>query len=308
MFPGDPLHEPFPGSGLEVEGPRSDAGGARRSQGAEQGIEGLVAVREPGQDGHGHHSAGQPRFPKPCDQLEACTRTGCAGLHGFGEALVRHRQRDAHPDGHLGGGVFQERDVPGQQRALGQDRQGSAGIGQGPDDARHELVAALGPLVGVRVGAQGHVLPPPGGLGQFPAQDLRGVDLHHHLAVKVQPGVEVEVGVALPGEAVDAGVAAAAVRVDGPLERHPRTGDHFVEHRFGGDLVESDPGKLGGGHGTHQPDQGQQGIGGGGLAAPARCSGCPAAGCPVPGALSSGRRFECLCVPSHGSIRMYVRV
>ena len=228
---------------------------------------------------------------------------GVPGSTASERLLVGHRQRDAHPDGHLGCGMLQQRDVPGQQRALGQDRQGSAGIGQCPDDARHQPVAALGPLVGIRVGAQGHVLPPPGGLGQFPAQDLGGVDLHHHLAVEVQSGVEVEVGVALPGEAVDAGVAAAAVGVDGPLERHPRTGDHFVEHRFGGDLMESDPGKLGGGNGAHQPDQGQQRIGGRG-----DVGGCTVAGRPGLCGPGDGRRLQCLCVPSHGSIRMYVRI
>ena len=87
---------------------------------------------------------------------------------------------------------------------------------------------------------------PPGGLGQFLPQDFGGVDLDHHLAVKVQAGIKVQVRVALAGKTVDAGVAAAAIGVDGPLERHAGTGGHFVEHRFGGDLMESDPGEFGG--------------------------------------------------------------
>ena len=132
----------------------------------------------------------------------------------------------------------------------------------------------------------------PGGLGQFLAQDLGGVDLDHHLAVEVESGVEVQVGVALAGEAVDARMAAAAVGVDGPVERHPGTGDHLVEHRFGGDLMEGDPGKFGGGDRPHESGQRQQGSrgrsggnGGRGIAA-----------------------LKCLCVPSHAYIRIYVRL
>ena len=52
------------------------------------------------------------------------------------------------------------------------------------------------------------------------------------------PGVEVEVGVGVPGEAVGAGVAAAAVGVDGPPERHRRVAGHPVQHRPGRHLVE----------------------------------------------------------------------
>ena len=183
---------------------------------------------------------------------------GVPGSIGLGQLFVRHGERDPDAHRHLRSGMLQQRNVTGQQRPLGQDGQRRAGIGQRTDDAGHQPVPALRALVGVGVGAKGHVLPVPGGLGQLLAQHLGGVDLDHHLAVEVQPGVEVQVGVALAGEAVDARVAAAAVGVDGPLERHPGTGGHLVEHRFGGDLMKGDPGELGGGHRPHQAGQGQQ--------------------------------------------------
>ena len=48
---GELLEEVLARSGLEVEGASGDAGGAGRGQGAEQGIQGVVAVGEPRQDG-----------------------------------------------------------------------------------------------------------------------------------------------------------------------------------------------------------------------------------------------------------------
>ena len=42
----------------------------------------------------------------------------------------------------------------------------------------------------------------------------------------------------VPGQAVRAGVRAAAIGVDGPLERHPRGAGHPVDDRFRPDLVE----------------------------------------------------------------------
>src|SRR5262249_19209938 len=71
-----------------------------------------------------------------------------------------------------------------------------------PDDVRHQRVAALGPLVRLGVGTHGHVLAGPLRRAELGGEDLPGVDLDHDLAVEVVPGVEVEVGVRVPGEAV----------------------------------------------------------------------------------------------------------
>jgi hypothetical protein len=113
----------------------------------------------------------------------------------------------------------QQRQVAGQQGALGEHRERRGAAGQRVDDAGHEPVAALGALVRVGVGAHRHVLVAPLGRAQLAGEHLGRVDLDDDLAVEILPGVQVQVGVAVAGEAVGARVAAAPVRVDGPAER-----------------------------------------------------------------------------------------
>ena len=120
------------------------------------------------------------------------------------------------------------------------------------ENAGHQPVAALGPLVRVGVRAERHVLTAPGRPGELPAQHLGHVDLHDDLAVEVGAGVELEPGVRSTGEAVDAGVRAAAVGIDRPAERHGRGRRHLVERAPRGHLVEADPGELGGGDRAEQ--------------------------------------------------------
>ncbi len=96
---------------------------------------------------------------------------------------------------------------------------GLRGVAQRADDAGHELVAALGPLVAVHVGAHGDVLARPARRGQLPAASSGALTLTTTLESKSVPGVQVQVGVGVAGEAVHAGVSAAAVRVDRPAER-----------------------------------------------------------------------------------------
>src|SRR5262249_1442833 len=87
------------------------------------------------------------------------------------------------------------------------------------------------------VGPHRDVLTRPPRPGQFPPRQFGSVDLHDDLGVEVEPGVKFEVGVGVPGEAVDAGVAAAPVWIDGELERHPRRWRHLVDNRLGVYLV-----------------------------------------------------------------------
>ena len=96
----------------------------------------------------------------------------------------------------------QQVEVAQDQRALGQDRERVGGVAQRGDDAGHQPVAPLGPLVAVDVGAHRDVLARPARRGQLLAHQLRRVDLDHDLGVEVVPGVQVQVGVRVPGEAV----------------------------------------------------------------------------------------------------------
>ena len=60
-------------------------------------------------------------------------------------------------------------------------------------------------------------------------QALDGIDLHHDHALEVASGPQVEVGVRRAGEAVRAGMAAAAVGVDREGEGHPARSRHPVD-------------------------------------------------------------------------------
>src|SRR5690606_2433038 len=113
-------------------------------------------------------------------------------------------------------------------------------VAQGGQDARHQAVAALGALVAVDIGAHRYVVAVPAARGELPAQQLGRVDLHHDLAVDAVTGVEVQVAVRRAGEAVHAGVRAAPVRVDRPLQGQAGGRRHPVEERAGPDLVDGD--------------------------------------------------------------------
>ena len=122
------------------------------------------------------------------------------------------------------------------------------------------------------------------------AADTRGVDggAQHDLAgtqVGDRPGATVgEQHPGRPVEAVDAGVAAAPVRVHGPAEGDRRIAGHPVQRRLGLDLVERHPGELGRAYGAQQPAQaGQRQLG------------------------ADPVVEDLLTTPSHGYIRTHVR-
>ena len=75
---------------------------------------------------------------------------------------------------------------------------------------------------------------------QLAAQHLGRVDLDHDLRVEVVPGVQVEVGVSVAGEAVHACVTAPAIRIDRPAERDPRGRRHLADQAARVDLMERD--------------------------------------------------------------------
>ena len=82
------------------------------------------------------------------------------------------------------------------------------------------------------------------------AKPLPDGSIRVHWKVRA-PRVEVEVGVRVPSEAVGAGVTAAPVRVDGPVERHRGGAGHVVQGGLRVDLVEGHSGELGRRDGAH---------------------------------------------------------
>src|SRR5690606_25710257 len=83
------------------------------------------------------------------------------------------------------------------------------------------------------------VLPGPAARRGLGPGQLDRVDLDHDLRLELLADPETQVFVGGPGEAVDAGVAASPVRVDGPAEREVGGVDP-VQDALGLDLVEGE--------------------------------------------------------------------
>src|SRR5699024_4113507 len=102
------------------------------------------------------------------------------------------RDRHADTDGDLASGRDDLVEVATQQRALGQDGEGCAGVDECVDDRGHQLVAALRTLVRVGVRPERHQLVAPRAPGKLLPEYGGDVGLHHDLVVEVTPGVEVQ--------------------------------------------------------------------------------------------------------------------
>jgi hypothetical protein len=79
---------------------------------------------------------------------------------------------------------------------------------------------------------------------QLPAYALDRVDLDHDAPVEILSDTQPEIFVGRPGEAVRAGVGAAAVRVDRVAERHTAGLGDVVDHPSGVDMKELQPAVL----------------------------------------------------------------
>src|SRR3979490_2711595 len=85
-------------------------------------------------------------------------------------------------------------------------------------DLPRDPVLALYRLVAVGVRSQRDRAWRVAGLGKRVAQKLRSIGLGEELGLEVEPGRELEIGVARPRIAIDAAVLAAAVGIDGAVE------------------------------------------------------------------------------------------
>ena len=176
---------------------------------------------------------GQPLLGRGGPGLGQPPHLGVEGAHR--EAAVHRRPP---------GGRHQVRQVAQDQGGLGEDAEGVARLAQRLDDPPGQVVLALGVLVGVGVGAHGDVVAGPGPGAQLGPHPLHRVHLDHDPALEVLAGPQAQVVVGGPGEAVGAGVAAAAVGVDGVAEGHSAGLGHPVDHRAGLDVEELHPGVL----------------------------------------------------------------
>ena len=188
--------------GTQVQGDRGEVAGPGVGGRPDHRPQLLGGVRDPGKDRRHQDPAGDAGRDQLLDRRHARLGVRRPRLAAPPHLLVQG------PDGQVGREPGRPRqldeqvEVPQQQRRLGQHR---ARVGVVPQHLQHpprQPVPPLAPLIRVGVGPHRHMRPGPALLPQLPPQHLRRVDLDHDLALEVPPGVEVQVGVAGPGEAV----------------------------------------------------------------------------------------------------------
>ncbi len=188
------------------------------------------------------------------DQPEPGQRAGGARFDLLVQLRIADRERHRHADRHLSRGVGDQRQIAAQQRALGQNRQRRARLGQRADNPGHQGVTALGALIGVGVGAQRNRLALPRPALHLAAQHVGDVRLDDDLGVEILAAVQVQVLVGGPGEAVPAGMRTAPVPVDGVLKRQHRGARDFVQRGLAEHFVEGDAVELRCPHATDEAD------------------------------------------------------
>ena len=120
-------------------------------------------------------------------------------------------------------------DVAQDHRGLGQDRERVPRLGERRDQSARQPVAPLGGLVRIGVRAHRDVVAAPARRPKLGPQALDRVDLDDDPPLEVDAGIEVEVRVRRPREAVHARVRASAVGVDREPERHARACRHAAD-------------------------------------------------------------------------------
>ena len=170
---------------------------------AQQGVEVRAVVGQPGQDRRDHHPARQPGLPDRADRGRAApAASGCRAPRPAAAPRPRSPARRRSRPEPCAATSREQRQVTAQQRALGQDGQRRAAVRERLDDPGHEPVPALDPLVRVGVGAERDVLTRPRRPRELGPQHVDDVRLDDDLRLEVPAGVQVQVLVRRPGEAV----------------------------------------------------------------------------------------------------------
>ncbi len=118
--------------------------------------------------------------------------------------------------------LAQDVDIALDQRRLGDDRHRVAKPLQHLEQRARDLQLALDRLVGVGIDADCNRPTAVTGLAQLVIQQRRRVRLAEQPGLEIEAGRQAEISVRRPGEAVDAAVLAAAVRIDRAVEGQVR--------------------------------------------------------------------------------------
>ena len=168
-----------------------------------------------------------PHRPQPLQGV------GGARLQGVPGVFVDRRHAHVHRAVRPFGEVPKQVDVAHDHRSLGDQADRRGVLDQGFEHAPAEPVAALDRLIRIGGGAESDelaALRP----AELPPQHVREVHLDEDDRRELVARVELQVRVVPAGEAVVAAVGAAAIRVQGPFERHA---PHPVEGGAAGDLL-----------------------------------------------------------------------
>ena len=185
----------------------------------------------PGQDRRDQNTARDSCLVQSRDGLDASQRRRRARLAHVPDILVERADGEIGP--HLGTfcGRLEHVEIAQDHRRLRQHRERIARVAERLEDAAREPVAALGLLVGIGVRAHRDVLAAPARPCELGGQPLDRVDLDDDPPLEVLQAVQPEVFVRRPCEAVRAGVATAAVRIDRVAEGHARRPRHLADDR-----------------------------------------------------------------------------
>ena len=204
----------------EVQRDPVDGDGAGVGAGLDDLLQLLLGVREARQDGGDEDPARDAHGGQSPQGLDASVRWGSAGLGQLTTRTGRGPHREAHRD--LRSARCRRQHVGSRRTSVDLVRMlnGLRALAERLDDPPGQVVLPLGVLVRVGVGAHGDAVASPLRGAQLGAQPLHRVDLDHDLALEVGSDLQAEVVMGRPGEAVDAGVAAPPVGVDGVPEGH----------------------------------------------------------------------------------------
>ena len=239
-----PVEEDVADGAVEEEGVAADGYCSRLGRQLDYPLDLLRRVVDAGHQRRDEDAGRYPLMVELGHGLEAGPRVRCVRFRRTPGLLVERRHRQARADVGHRGDLLEQVDVAQEQRGLGEDRTRVAGIPQRAPDAAHELVAAFDPLIRIGVGPERDVLAPPRRTRELCAQDFGRVDLDDDPALEVAPRSEAQELVRRTGEAVHAGVRAAAIRVHRPVERDAGVLRHPVERRLRAHLHERDVQRL----------------------------------------------------------------
>ena len=212
----EPFQEELPHLPRQPEHDVARAARARLVRGFEDRLH--LVVAEAGHDGGDHHAHRHAGTAERPERLQPLRRRRCARLHGAGEAALqggdRQRDRGEPAPRHAGEDI----DIARHQRRLGDDADRVVVAVEHLEHAPRQCEAALGRLVGVRVGAHGDHAAAIAGAGQLARELRRRVVLGEDAALEILAGREAEIGMGRARVAIDAAVLAAAIDVDRTVE------------------------------------------------------------------------------------------